>query len=592
MSVVNKMLQDLESRQDADNFEADYTPQANAKRTRNLVLFIVAIMLIAISYFTMRAIGFDKVEQQSRQWLTSIGLMESDDNSAASAQPKVSVNQALEQIMPSKPSQPTPQPATTETVKKPETVELADVLSDEMNEAMGNKPKSSQETKASTEPVTKVAMIPDEKQQVADITEDTESVQSEFTVSVAENTPEQQAEYLREQARQALADGKELEAIDTLKSLQTLLPEDTRVRKRLASLLYANGAANEAQELLQQGLRLSKDAHDLRLMLARVYFQQKQHQQAFNLLDKVQPEIELYPDFYSFKASLAQELKLNQQAYLNYQKLVAYEPHKAKWWLGDGYRPGQTECVPTGLACLSASRRVTTVVEFCTELCKTTYRSVRGDSMKPKLRMRLGDLLVHENIIDQVQLQQALDSQKQTGRKLGHTLIDLGLVTETQLLTFLSQQLDVPLIDISQLKLNANVVKLLPEVQARRYRAIVLEDNPDHVLLGMSDPADLSALDALSNLLPKAVKIAVVRKTQLLNAFDTNYRRTEDIASFAHELRLSMRMRKNLIFSSGATEEDTTVAKLLQSIFEDAVQMSASDIHIEQMKVPCGYAKG
>lgn len=334
MSVVNKMLQDLESRQDADNFEADYTPQANAKRTRNLVLFIVAIMLIAISYFTMRAIGFDKVEQQSRQWLTSIGLMESDDNSAASAQPKVSVNQALEQIMPSKPSQPTPQPATTETVKKPETVELADVLSDEMNEAMGNKPKSSQETKASTEPVTKVAMIPDEKQQVADITEDTESVQSEFTVSVAENTPEQQAEYLREQARQALADGKELEAIDTLKSLQTLLPEDTRVRKRLASLLYTNGATNEAQGLLQQGLRLSKDAHDLRLMLARVYFQQKQHQQAFNLLDKVQPEIELYPDFYSFKASLAQELKLNQQAYLNYQKLVAYEPHKAKWWLG------------------------------------------------------------------------------------------------------------------------------------------------------------------------------------------------------------------------------------------------------------------
>lgn len=201
--------------------------------------------------------------------------------------------------------------------------------------------------------------------------------------------------------------------------------------------------------------------------------------------------------------------------------------------------------------------------------------------MKPKLRMRLGDLLVHENIIDQVQLQQALDSQKQTGRKLGHTLIDLGLVTETQLLTFLSQQLDVPLIDISQLKLNANVVKLLPEVQARRYRAIVLEDNPDHVLLGMSDPADLSALDALSNLLPKAVKIAVVRETQLLNAFDTNYRRTEDIASFAHELASEYEDEEEFDFSSGATEEDTTVAKLLQSIFEDAVQMSASDIHIE-----------
>lgn len=201
--------------------------------------------------------------------------------------------------------------------------------------------------------------------------------------------------------------------------------------------------------------------------------------------------------------------------------------------------------------------------------------------MKPKLRMRLGDLLVHENIIDETQLKQALDSQKQTGRKLGHTLIDLGLVTETQLLTFLSQQLSVPLVDISQLRLQPSVVKLLPEVQARRFRAIVLENNPDHILLGMSDPADLSALDTLSNLLPKAVKIAVVRESQLLNAFDTNYRRTEDIASFAHELASEYEDEDEFDFSSGATEEDTTVAKLLQSIFEDAVQMSASDIHIE-----------
>ena len=61
----------------------------------------------------------------------------------------------------------------------------------------------------------------------------------------------------------------------------------------------------------------------------------------------------------------------------------------------------------------------------------------------PKLKMRLGDLLVHENIISDEQLMQALNSQKSSGRKLGDTLIELGHISEQKLLEFLAQQLDV-----------------------------------------------------------------------------------------------------------------------------------------------------
>jgi len=336
MSVVNKMLQDLESRQDEDSFEADYKPQADAKRTRNLVVFIVAIILIAVTYFTLRAIGFDKVEQQTRQFFIALGVMEAATDKSEQGQAKVSVNQALEQIMPTRPQKPAEQAQEFVKVAQPETIELSDVLSDEMNEAMGNKPKAIQAATESPEPVTKLALIPEakDKQSMVSTQVEPEPEQAEFTVSVAENSPEQQAEYWREQARLALSEDKELEAIEALKSLQNLVPEDNRVRRKLASLLYANGAVDQAKTELQQGLRLSSNAHVLRLMLSRLYFQQNQSQQAFNLLDKVQPEIELYPDYYSFKASLAQTLELNQQAYLNYQKLVSYEPHKAKWWLG------------------------------------------------------------------------------------------------------------------------------------------------------------------------------------------------------------------------------------------------------------------
>nr|WP_275659576.1 GspE/PulE family protein [Shewanella insulae] len=199
--------------------------------------------------------------------------------------------------------------------------------------------------------------------------------------------------------------------------------------------------------------------------------------------------------------------------------------------------------------------------------------------------MRLGDLLVQEAIISEAQLGQALAEQKNTGKKLGRTLIDLSCITEEQLLKFLSQQLHIPFLDISRRAIPPQVVNLLPEVQARRYRALAVEDNGDHVLVAMSDPADLQAMDNIEVLLaPKAIKIAVVTETQLLEAFDNLYRRTGEIAQIAGKLEEEYAADDQFDLASltdADSDNETTVVKLLQSIFEDAVQMRASDIHIE-----------
>ena len=202
---------------------------------------------------------------------------------------------------------------------------------------------------------------------------------------------------------------------------------------------------------------------------------------------------------------------------------------------------------------------------------------------KTKLRMRLGDLLVHENIITEAQLMESLGAQKQSGKKLGRSLIDLGHLTEVQLLTFLAQQLRVEFVDISHRRIDPEVAQQLPEVHARRHRALVIEDDGIVVKLAMSDPADLNALDAVELFLsPKQVRLAVITEEQLLEAFDQLYRRTQDIASFAEKLseEHGESAEFELVGLSG-TDEDATVVKLLQSIFEDAVQVKASDIHIE-----------
>ncbi|MGL6363732.1 MSHA fimbrial ATPase MshE [Aeromonas veronii] len=204
---------------------------------------------------------------------------------------------------------------------------------------------------------------------------------------------------------------------------------------------------------------------------------------------------------------------------------------------------------------------------------------------QPRLKMRLGDLLVQEQIISDDQLQLALLQQRQTGRKLGTTLIDLGFISEVQLLQFLARQLDVPFFDLNNLTIDAAAVPLLPEVQARRYRALAVNLTDDKVTVAMSDPADLSALDAIAALLsPRIMVLAVAREGQLLEYFDRLYRRTREIESFAEQLQEEYQDSGFELGSSnlGANDEgEATVAKLLRSLFEDAVQVGASDIHIE-----------
>ncbi|KFZ37818.1 MSHA biogenesis protein MshE [Shewanella mangrovi] len=205
--------------------------------------------------------------------------------------------------------------------------------------------------------------------------------------------------------------------------------------------------------------------------------------------------------------------------------------------------------------------------------------------MKPRLKMRLGDLLVQEQIITEEQLLNALAQQRKTGRKLGYTLINLNYISEDQMLQFLSQQLSIPVVDISRKVVPQSVVTLLSEVQARRFRALPIEADSDSVLVAMSDPADLQALDDIELLLaPRQLKLAVVKEQQLFDAFDNLYRLTSQIAEMAGQLEEEYSAGEQFdlnAITSADTDNETTVVKLLQSIFEDAVQIRASDIHIE-----------
>ena len=197
-------------------------------------------------------------------------------------------------------------------------------------------------------------------------------------------------------------------------------------------------------------------------------------------------------------------------------------------------------------------------------------------------KLRLGDVLVQQRLISQEQLQQTLELQRQTGKKVGRLLIETGIITEELLANGLARQLRIPFVNLKTFPFRADVVKLLPESAARRFRALVLEDKGDTLLVALGDPLDLFAFDELTRLLKRSVAIAAVPESQLALTFDRLYRRTEEISGLARALEKDLGDAVDFgELTASVGIEGAPVVRLLQSLFEDAMQVGASDVHIE-----------
>src|SRR3990167_9462207 len=199
-------------------------------------------------------------------------------------------------------------------------------------------------------------------------------------------------------------------------------------------------------------------------------------------------------------------------------------------------------------------------------------------------KVHIAEMLLANGLISQEQLETALTLQKTTDKKVGQILIELGYIKEEQLLSLLSKQLNLPLIDLKTYLLQPELVKILPEFYARHFHAIILNEDNDFYLVGMVDPQDILAQDEIERILKRKIKPAIIREEYLLNILDSIYRRSEEISHFAESLSAEMKPAATQdIFDKTQTfsTEDVPVVNLLRSIFEDAVQVNASDIHIE-----------
>jgi len=196
-------------------------------------------------------------------------------------------------------------------------------------------------------------------------------------------------------------------------------------------------------------------------------------------------------------------------------------------------------------------------------------------------KFQIGQALVDSGLITSEQLGMALKIQATEGGKLGEILIKLGYVTDITFFGALSKHLEIPYVDLKNVKLDPELVRKIPERIARRYKVLALEVVNGRYLVGMSDPSDVLANDEVTQILGSNIRIAIVKESELIHILDQSYRRTEDISSFATQLKKDIGGLESILVDDMTGAESAPVAKLLDSIFEDAVQMGASDIHIE-----------
>lgn len=201
-----------------------------------------------------------------------------------------------------------------------------------------------------------------------------------------------------------------------------------------------------------------------------------------------------------------------------------------------------------------------------------------------KSKQNLGEILITQGLITTQQLHTALDAQKEEGLKLGTVLINLGFLSEKDLLNALAHQLKISFVDLLHFEFDPNIIQRIPETYARRHRVILLKDDEKQALVGMADPLDIYAYDELSSLLQRPFEVCLVKEADLLRTIDLVYRRSEEISEFAEQLSYELDSAKvdtTKIGELSITSDDAPVFKMLTSMFEDAVQVQASDIHIE-----------
>ncbi|KIL36244.1 type II secretion system protein E [Cohnella kolymensis] len=193
------------------------------------------------------------------------------------------------------------------------------------------------------------------------------------------------------------------------------------------------------------------------------------------------------------------------------------------------------------------------------------------------MRKRIGDLLLDAGVINGEQLQQALSQQKELNMRLGDVLITQGYITQQQFIEVLEFQLGIPHIQLYRQKIEQKVINLIPQKLAEQHRVIPVRVDGNKLILAMADPLDYFAIDEIRMATGLRVDPVIASRDELERGIKRYYGLQDTI----EQINRNLQTREADEPAVPVVDDDSPVVKTVNQFIIQAVQMGASDIHID-----------
>ena len=198
----------------------------------------------------------------------------------------------------------------------------------------------------------------------------------------------------------------------------------------------------------------------------------------------------------------------------------------------------------------------------------------------------LGEVLLRSQLVTEKELEQAEESSKEHGAGLAGELTRLGIVQETQLVEFLSRQYGVPSVDLEEVEVPEEIIDLIPREVAERHSVIPIDRHGSTLVVAMSDPSNIYAMDDIKFLTGFNVEVVVTSEASLKTALERYYESSSDLTGILEGFEddeVDFLSDGDDLDLEGLENEagEAPVVRLVNLVLVDAIKRGASDIHIE-----------
>ena len=214
--------------------------------------------------------------------------------------------------------------------------------------------------------------------------------------------------------------------------------------------------------------------------------------------------------------------------------------------------------------------------------------------MAKTARRHLGEILLKAGLVEKQAIIDAIKTGRASGKRFGQVLVEKGLIDEETLTKAIAKQFGLQYINLDSTNISPETVKLIPEDLIKRYNVIPLGVDNGRLKLAIQDPMDLEALDSIRFRTNKELEFFVASPSKVRSFISDTLEQSRsaesdrlkhsidataaELAEAGHEFQAEV-----LKAGQAAGHDDGPVVRLVNLIIDTAVNMRASDIHIEPM---------